>query len=81
MALLSPDRPGRRRRASDRRSGHPIRAAAGRLSPGDPRLARLVINVLALLGLLQLYGLGGLNWLLTSEVGHRVVSGFVHARW
>jgi small-conductance mechanosensitive channel len=40
------------------------------------RLVRLVINVLALLALLQLYGLGGLNWLLTSEVGHRVVSGF-----
>ena len=41
---------------------------------------RWSINVLALLALLQLYGLGGLSWLLTSEVGRRVVSG-VRARW
>ncbi len=39
------------------------------------QLARLVINVLALHGVFQLYGLGGLRWLLTSEVGRRVGSG------
>ena len=38
-------------------------------------LARLAITVIALLTLLQVYGLGGLTWLLTSDVGHRVLSG------
>ena len=41
------------------------------------RLAAMAINVLALLALLQLYGVGGLHWLLTTDVGQRVVSGFV----
>ncbi len=39
------------------------------------QLVGLVINVLAFLVLLQIYGLGGLTWLLTSEVGRRVGSG------
>jgi small-conductance mechanosensitive channel len=46
-------------------------------NPALRRLATLAINVLALLALLQLYGVGGLSWLLTTDVGERVVSGFV----
>jgi small-conductance mechanosensitive channel len=40
-------------------------------------LATLTINVLALLAILQLYGLGGLSWLLTSAVGQRIISGIL----
>jgi small conductance mechanosensitive channel len=39
------------------------------------QLVTLLINVLAFLGLLQLYGLNGLSWLLTSDIGHRLASG------
>ena len=41
------------------------------------RLATLTINALAVLGLLQLYGVGGLSWLVTSDTGRRVASGLV----
>ena len=49
-----------------------------RLAFYRPILARLIgvgINLIAVLALLQLYGLGGLTWLLASDVGHRVASG------
>jgi small-conductance mechanosensitive channel len=39
------------------------------------KLARFLISMIALLGLLQLYGWGSLSWLFTSEVGRRIVSG------
>jgi small conductance mechanosensitive channel len=39
------------------------------------KLATLLINAIAFLGLLQLYGLSALTWLLTSDVGRRVASG------
>ena len=60
--------------------GSESHAIRGRLSVYHPmvrRLTRLIVNVLAILVLLQLYGLGGLSWLLTTDVGRRVVSGLV----
>src|SRR6185312_15449497 len=56
---------------------NPLRRRLSVYHPMIPRLATLAINLLALLALLQLYGVGGLNWLLTTDVGRRVVSGFV----
>jgi small-conductance mechanosensitive channel len=76
MALLTPIAPESVASASTAVSGHSVRLRLSAYHPALRRLSRLVINVFALLALLQLYGLGGLNWLLTSEVGHRVVSGF-----
>ena len=35
----------------------------------------IIINLIAVLTLLQLFGFGGLRWMLTSDVGHRVMSG------
>jgi moderate conductance mechanosensitive channel len=52
-----------------------VRARLGAYHPAIRYTAVLAINVAAALGLLQLYGLSGLSWLLESEVGHRVISG------
>ncbi|MSO99923.1 MAG: mechanosensitive ion channel [Acetobacteraceae bacterium] len=54
---------------------HSVRVRLGAYHPAFRQLTRLLINLLAILALLQLYGLGGLTWLLTSDVGHRVASG------
>ena len=54
---------------------HSVRARLNLYRPALARLARMLINLLVLLGLLQLYGLGALTWLLTSDVGHRIASG------
>jgi moderate conductance mechanosensitive channel len=40
-------------------------------------LIRFAIATATLLVLLQIYGIGGLDWLLTSATGHRLVSGLV----
>jgi small-conductance mechanosensitive channel len=56
---------------------NPFRRRLMVYNPALRRLATLAINILALLALLQLYGVGGLTWLLTTDVGQRVVSGFV----
>jgi small-conductance mechanosensitive channel len=76
MALLAPIAPDAVGTLSAASPEHSVRLRLSAYHPALRRLVRLVTNVLALLALLQLYGLGGLNWLLTSEVGHRVVSGF-----
>jgi small-conductance mechanosensitive channel len=55
--------------------GHPVRSRLSVYHPALSGLARVTVSVLAVLALLQLYGLGGLNWLLTNEVGHRMMSG------
>jgi small-conductance mechanosensitive channel len=58
----------------------PVNALKVRLSvyhPAIRQLATALIDVLALLVVSQLYGVGGLTWLLTSAVGQRIVSGFV----
>ncbi len=55
--------------------GHSVRARLNAYHAPITVASGLFINALALLGLLQLYGLGGLTWLLTSEVGHRIASG------
>jgi small-conductance mechanosensitive channel len=57
--------------------GHSVRVRLSAYHPALRQLARLTINAIALLVLLQFYGFGGLTWLLTSEVGHRVASGCV----
>ncbi len=54
---------------------HPARVRLGLYQPALRKLAMLLINAIAFLGLLQLYGLSGLSWLLTSDVGRRVCSG------
>ena len=54
---------------------HSIRTRLNLYRPALARLARWLINVLGLLGIAQLFGLNGLTWLLTSDVGHRVISG------
>jgi small-conductance mechanosensitive channel len=75
-AVLGAARP----EASEAAAATPVNPLRRRLSVYHPailRLATLAINVLALLALLQLYGVGGLSWLLTTDVGQRVVSGFV----
>jgi small conductance mechanosensitive channel len=54
---------------------HPFRARLLVYHPVLRKLTTLVIDVVALLALLQLYGLGGLTWLLTSAVGLRIASG------
>jgi small-conductance mechanosensitive channel len=54
---------------------HPARLRLNLYQPALRRLATLLINVIAFLGLLQLYGLSALTWLLTSDVGRRVASG------
>jgi small-conductance mechanosensitive channel len=56
-------------------AGHQFRMRVNAYYPALRRLTRLAIDVLALLALMQLYGLGGLYWLLTSNVGQRVTSG------
>jgi small-conductance mechanosensitive channel len=40
-------------------------------------LIRFAVAMATLLVLLQIYGVGGLDWLLTSATGHRVVSGLI----
>jgi small-conductance mechanosensitive channel len=54
---------------------NPARVRFNLYQPALKKLVTLLINVIAFLGLLQLYGLSGLSWLLTSDVGHRVASG------
>ena len=54
---------------------HPARVRLGLYQPALMKLATLLINAIAFLGLLQLYGLSALTWLLTSDVGRRVASG------
>jgi small-conductance mechanosensitive channel len=54
-----------------------IRSRLGAYHPALSEIAYVLINIFALLGLLQLYGFGGLSWLLTTEIGQRVGSGFV----
>jgi small-conductance mechanosensitive channel len=56
-------------------SMHPAWIRLGVYQPALRKLATLLINAIAFLGLLQLYGLSGLSWLLTSDVGRRVCSG------
>ena len=55
---------------------HSFRARFGAYHPAILRLVRLAIDALTILALLQFFGLGGLTWLLTSDVGHRLASGF-----
>ncbi len=67
------------RRLQDGTNGaanHSVLARLGAYQPAFRQLTRLAINVVAVLALLQFYGLGGLTWLLTSDVGHRIASGF-----
>ena len=66
---------GRNGAAADEAAGHPFRTRFTAYHAALRRLARLAIDGLAVLALLQLYGLGGLYWLLTSDVGQRVASG------
>jgi small-conductance mechanosensitive channel len=54
-----------------------IRSRLGAYHPALTELTFVLINVLALLGLLQLYGFGGLSWLLTTDIGQRLGSGLV----
>jgi moderate conductance mechanosensitive channel len=54
---------------------HPARIRLSLYQPALRKVATLLINVIAFLGLLQLYGLSGLTWLLTTDVGRRVASG------
>lgn len=56
-------------------TGLTVRARVSAYRPTIVMAAGLAINALAVLGLSQLYGLGGLTWLLGSDVGHRLVSG------
>ena len=56
-------------------ANHSALARLGAYQPAFRQLTRLAINVAALLVLLQFYGLAGLTWLLTSDVGHRIASG------
>ncbi|HEX3996609.1 MAG TPA: hypothetical protein VHX39_36025, partial [Acetobacteraceae bacterium] len=51
---------------------HPARVRLCVYQPALQKLATLLINAIAFLGLLQLYGLSGLTWLATSDVGRRV---------
>ena len=55
---------------------HSMRARIGAYHPAFRWLVTVSIDILTLLGLLQLFGLGGLSWLLTTQVGHRLASGF-----
>jgi small-conductance mechanosensitive channel len=73
MAMLGPIQPGAEGAAPA--PMHPARARLTAYHPALRQLATLAINVIALLGLLQLYGLGGLSWLLTSDLGQRLASG------
>jgi small-conductance mechanosensitive channel len=73
-ALLGPIAPG----TADEAEVTPARPILSRLCAYHSalrRLARLFINLIAFLALLQLFGLGGLTWLLSSELGHRFASG------
>jgi small-conductance mechanosensitive channel len=74
VSLLDAARPQTQAAPASTRS-QTILARLGVYHPALRELAQWLINVLAVLGLLQLYGLGILSWLLTSDVGHRVVSG------
>jgi small-conductance mechanosensitive channel len=77
-ALLAPLRPGLPDGSSDEAAltaAHSIRVRLSFYHAALVHLTGLVIGVFALLGLLQLYGLGGLAWLSESAVGHRIVSG------
>jgi small-conductance mechanosensitive channel len=56
-------------------AGYSVRVRLSAYHTALRQAALLAINAVALLGLLQLYGLGGLDWLLATEVGHRVISG------
>jgi small-conductance mechanosensitive channel len=78
LALLRPDLS--RAGSNNGVTAVPVNPFRARLSVYHPvlrRLATLAINVLALLALSQLYGVGGLSWLLTTDVGQRIVSGIV----
>ena len=55
--------------------GHSIRVRVSAYRSPIVLAAGLLFNVLAVLGLLQVFGLGGLTWLFSSEVGHRIASG------
>jgi small conductance mechanosensitive channel len=72
VALLKGIEPGADTTAT---TPNPARVRLSLYEPALKKLAALLINVIAFLGLLQLYGLDGLSWLLTSDIGHRVASG------
>lgn len=61
--------------APDGGPAHSLRSRFGSYRPAIHRVLRLSIDAVAVLALLQLYGLGGLTWLLTSDLGHRAISG------
>ncbi len=76
VSLLRPVQPGGV--PDDDSAAAPEGAIRQRLSVYHPALRTLAswaIDVLAVLALAQLYGVGGLSWLLTSEAGNRIVSG------
>jgi small-conductance mechanosensitive channel len=52
-----------------------IRSRLGVYHPALTSLASFLISIIALLTLLQLYGLAVLTWVLTSDVGHGIASG------
>jgi small-conductance mechanosensitive channel len=54
---------------------NPVRVRLGVYQPVLRQVATVLINLIAFLTLLQLYGLDGLRWLLTSDIGHRIASG------
>jgi moderate conductance mechanosensitive channel len=75
-SLLRPLRPNQ----DPGQSALPAGAFRSRLSvyyAAISELAQIIISVIALLALLQLYGLPALTWVLTSQVGNRIASGFV----
>ena len=77
-ALLAPLQPGALAEASDdltSTAGQSIRIRLSVYHGALRRIAGLLIGLVALLGLLQFYGLGGLSWLMDSVVGHRITSG------
>lgn len=61
--------------ADDAAPAHPAQVRFSLYKPALRKLTTLLINVIAFLGLLQLFGLSALTWLLTSDVGRRVASG------
>ena len=66
------------RRLRARAPDGPMHSVPARLAAYHPvfrQIARLTIDAVAVLALLQFYGLGGLTWLLTSDVGRRIASG------
>ena len=78
-ALLSPIQPGAYSAPDSvpaATTAHTVRSRLSAYHPALMRLSRFLITVFAILGLLQLYGLGTLSWLVTSDVGNRIASGF-----